>query len=377
MTSRTPGGLRQLVLKVHSRCNLSCAYCYVYESADQSWRRQPKSMSAATVEQVATRLGEHARRHSPAELSVIFHGGEPLLFGMAAFEHATTVIRDAVQASTAVTFSVQTNGLLLDEAYLAAFHRHGVRVGVSIDGDRVANDRHRVFADGRGSYAGAARGIALLAGAAHRDLYGGLLCTVDLANDPVRTYEALISQFAPPRIDLLLPHGNWSAPPPGRPATFAASPYADWLIAVFDRWHSAPAWETEVRIFDSMVMLILGGRGETEVLGTEDAAMVTVETDGSFERSDALKTTREGLAATGLDVFSHTFDDALAAARPAPLSATCRACPVLSVCGGGLYAHRYGVDGGFSNPSVYCADLLRVITHVGTRIGADLRAAAS
>ena len=32
-------------------------------------------------------------------------------------------------------------------------------------------------------------------------------------------------------MDLLLPHANWSSPPPG-------SGYADWLIAVFERWYS-------------------------------------------------------------------------------------------------------------------------------------------
>ena len=33
-------------------------------------------------------------------------------------------------------------------------------------------------------------------------------------------------------------------------------------------------------------------------------------------------------------------------------------------CGGGLYAHRYRTGSGFMNPSVYCADLEKIITHV-------------
>ena len=39
-------------------------------------------------------------------------------------------------------------------------------------------------------------------------LYGGLLCTVDLRNDPVGRTEAL-AEFGPPKIDFLLPHGTW------------------------------------------------------------------------------------------------------------------------------------------------------------------------
>ncbi|MGH3248417.1 MAG: aKG-HExxH-type peptide beta-hydroxylase, partial [Trebonia sp.] len=33
-------------------------------------------------------------------------------------------------------------------------------------------------------------------------------------------------------------------------------------------------------------------------------------------------------------------------------------------CGGGLYAHRYRTGSGFDNPSVYCGDLEKIISHV-------------
>ena len=35
----------QFTLKVVSRCNLDCRYCYVYNGADDSWRKQPAVMS--------------------------------------------------------------------------------------------------------------------------------------------------------------------------------------------------------------------------------------------------------------------------------------------------------------------------------------------
>jgi uncharacterized protein len=37
---------------------------------------------------------------------------------------------------------------------------------------------------------------------------------------------------------------------------------------------------------------------------------------------------------------------------------------VVTSCGGGLYAHRYRADNGFDNPSAYCPDLLKLITHI-------------
>jgi hypothetical protein len=57
-------------------------------------------------------------------------------------------------------------------------------------------------------------------------------------------YEELLA-FAPPAMDLLLPHGNWTNPPP-RPEN--APSYADWLIAVFDRWYDAPRLQTSIRL---------------------------------------------------------------------------------------------------------------------------------
>jgi uncharacterized protein len=44
----------------------------------------------------------------------------------------------------------------------------------------------------------------------------------------------------------------------------------------------------------------------------------------------------------------------------------------MEICGGGLYPHRYREGAGFRNPSVYCADLLRLITHVTERVTSDL-----
>ena len=109
-------------------------------------------------------------------------------------------------------------------------------------------------------------------------------------------------------------------------------------------------------------------------------AVIVVESDGAIEQMDALKSAYPGACATGLDVRYDDFDAALedpgVVARqigPAALSDQCRACPVYRVCGGGHYAHRYRPDSGFRNPSAYCADLRRLIDHVGSRVAADVR----
>jgi uncharacterized protein len=375
----SPYPFREFIVKVHSRCDLSCDYCYMYEMADQSWKKQPRVMSEETADLTAMRIGEHARAHDLDRVALILHGGEPLLAGEDLIARLVEATRKAVPSSVTVDASVQTNAVGLSDSYLRLFDELGIRVGVSLDGTAEAHDRHRRFASGRGSYQAVVAGLRQLRHFPH--LFNGLLCTIDLRNEPIATYEALAA-FDPPRIDFLLPHGTWARPPPGRVPDPARTPYADWLIAVFDHWY--PVQRTRVRIFDEIIKLLLGGDSDSEMIGLSPARMVVIETDGTIEQVDTLKVAFDGAPETGLHLKHGELDAALLLPQIAArqigvraLSAQCRACRVHRVCGGGLYAHRYREGTGFANPSVYCPDLMRLIDHVRARMQTDIDARAS
>jgi uncharacterized protein len=370
-----PVPFRQFLLKINERCNLSCQYCYIYTMADQTWRNRPHAMSPGLVSVTAERIAEHARTHSLDSVRVIFHGGEPLLSGVRPVAEAMRKIRAAVDAHVHVQGIIQTNGTLLDESVLDVLESLKIRVGISLDGSMEINDKRRVYRNGRGSYHEVARALKLLA--ARPSIYGGVLTVVNLEADPVETYETLL-EFAPSAIDLLLPHHNWSNPPPRPPGVMA--PYAEWLGAVFDRWYGASEKETGIRLFEEIIHLLLGGASESEAIGLTPASLVVVETDGSIEQSDILKSAYQGAASTGLHITADSFDAALAvpgiAARQmgvAGLGEVCQACAVVAICGGGLYPHRYREGSGFRNPSVYCEDLYQLILHIRGRLFKDLR----
>ncbi|MFI6511150.1 FxsB family cyclophane-forming radical SAM/SPASM peptide maturase [Streptosporangium sp. NPDC050855] len=380
-TGWRPAPFQQFILKIHSRCDLACRHCYVYEMADQSWKAQPRRMSTAIVDRTARRIAEHALTHGLAEVEVVLHGGEPLLAGPDLISHAVRAIRrEAAEAGTRVHVGVQTNGLRLDETYLRLFDTLEIGVGVSMDGYAEGHDRHRRHADGRGSHAAVTASLRRLVGGPFRHLFDGLLCTVDVNNDPVATYEALL-EFDPPAVDLLLPHGNWSAPPPGRVPGSADTPYADWLIPIFDLWYGSTGRRTEIRLFGEIMRLLAGRASRSETVGLSPARMVVVETDGGIEQSDILKSSYHGAAATRLHLLRDSFDTALThhamVARQLgelALAPVCLACDLRSVCGGGLYAHRYSEAEGFLGASVYCPDLYRLITHIRDRFARDVAA---
>ncbi|MEW2351883.1 FxsB family cyclophane-forming radical SAM/SPASM peptide maturase [Streptomyces sp. NPDC006684] len=378
-----PYPFRQFILKTHSRCNLACRYCYLYEGPDTSWRARPATASPEVRAHTARRIGEHAAAHALPAVSLVLHGGEPLLGGAGPLAALAEQVRAAVPAGCEVHVTVQTNGTLLSEAALRTLGAAGIRVGLSLDGGRAAHNRQRVDHAGRPSFR-AARGAARLL-AAHPDAYAGILTVVDPLTDPVELYTSLLA-LGPPALDLLLPHGNWSSPPPGidaaRGPDGGPTPYADWLCAVFDAWWQAPRRTTRIRLFEECLALLLGRPAATESLGLEPFTAVVVETDGAIEQVDSLKSAYEGAAATGLDVFAHSFDTALGhpgvrarQSGAAALAAECRACPLLSVCGGGHYAHRYREGGGFAHPSVYCADLKKFIRHVAVALDRAARGA--
>ncbi len=365
--------LSQVVLKVHSRCDLACDHCYVYEAADQSWRGRPMVISQEVTAQAARRIADHAAAHSLSAVQVILHGGEPLLAGPARLRRIITTLEAALAGVCDLDLRIHTNGVLLNERFCALFAEHQVKVGISIDGDRAANDRHRRYADGRSSYDQVIRAIGLLGSGRFRDLYAGLLCTIDVANDPLAVYESLMD-LRPPRIDFLLPHATWDHPPARSGA--ADAEYAQWLIAIFDRW-LADGCPSRIRTFDSILSTLRGGESYTEALGLDPAGLVVIETDGSYEQVDSLKAAFDGAPETGTDVFGHSLDTV--AAHPgiqarqqgaAGLCQACRQCPVVASCGGGLYPHRYRTANGFDNPSVYCTDLLALIAHISSRLPA-------
>ena len=363
-----PAVFRQFVLKLHSRCDLACDHCYVYEHADTSWRRKPRTVSADTLRQTARRIAEHAFAHRLPEVRVVLHGGEPLLAGVGTIQLAADALRAELGQDCALDLRIQTNGVRLDEEFLEVFRACTIKVGISLDGDRSANDRHRRYADGRSSHDQVVRAVNLLRQTRYRHLYAGLLCTVDVRNDPLAVYAAL-RDLEPPAVDFLLPHATWDRPPP-RPDGPETTPYADWLGVIHQRWQQEDR-PMKVRMFDSVLRTLNGQSSLTESLGLEPTDLVVVETDGTLEQADSLKTAYDGAPVTGLDVMHDPFD--AAALHPGvadrrggaeALSAVCRSCPVLRSCGGGLFAHRYREGSGFDNPSVYCADLKAFIDRV-------------
>jgi uncharacterized protein len=361
------------VWKIASRCNLNCTYCYVYNLGDDSWKAQPKLMSDEVARAAASRIREHAEARGLERVVVNFHGGEPFLGGTRHLRSLHRIIADEFHGSgIGVSTAIQTNGLLFTHEIGDLLADLGVGLYVSVDGPPQVNDRNRIDLRDRPIGDRLETALKEIVGPRHRRVFAGFLSVVEVSSDPRAVVDYLVGH-EPPMIDFLLPLNNHDRPPPaGVPA------YGEWLCAAFDHWMSLDS-AVRVRTFDDIILRLLGADP-----ADPESEYLVVETDGSLELDDTLKTAFAGASKLGYNVFDHPLDavsadERVQAMRPDPalLCATCLACPVAGVCRGGHVSHRYSRTAGLLNPSVYCAALQRLIVHIWQWLGREARRTAT
>jgi len=366
--------LSSFLVKVHSRCNLMCDYCYEYNCGNTSWRSKPREMSWEVYERAVGRILDHAVKHGIQSCFFSFHGGEPLLRSSEFFGRAAGLARECFGAQgIEIEFGMQSNATLLNDEWVRTLADLGICIGVSLDGPAEAHNEFRVFADGRPSYDEALAGLKCLLNPVGRKIWGGFLTVINLKRDPVEIFEHLAG-FEPPSTDFLEPHSTWRSPPPGKSSPGDAS-YGDWLIRLFDHWFEGPRQGIPIRKFEEIIEHLYGGHGSLESFGLEPVGLITIATDGAYEGVDCLKAAYPGVEQLGLNVFEHDLDKVLAHPminiRQIGLEALpeeCRGCDLASTCGGGYFAHRYRPETGFRNPSIYCADYKKLIRHIQGRL---------
>ncbi|WP_372786006.1 cyclophane-forming radical SAM/SPASM peptide maturase YhhB [Phenylobacterium sp.] len=356
-----------VLLKVASRCNLDCSYCYVYHMGDESWRTLPKRMAADTQALVAAELGALMRAQG-RPFSIVLHGGEPLLLGLPRLEGLFAELR--AQLGAACGISIQTNGVLISDAVLDLCLRFDVTLSVSLDGPPAVHDRFRVDLRQRATHGKVVAGLERLkAHTAAGRLFSGVLCVVDPTSDPEAVYD-YFKALDVPSVDFLYRDGNHTTLPFGK-ASASSAEYGAWMCRILDRYVADPA-PFRSRLLDDMMRLLLGGAGVKEGVGLTDYGILVIDTDGAVKKNDTLKSSPLG------DTFDVTWvlgRQALAdiAASPEfkayhlaqrPSSPTCYACPHLRVCGGGMVTHRFKEGAGYDNPTVFCADQMLLIARM-------------
>ncbi len=129
-------------------CNLDCAYCFYLHKTDLYPQEEHWRMSDQTLEAYVRQYLE-AQPAGAAEIDFAFQGGEPTLMGLDFFRRVLELQRKHVRSNQQVRNSLQTNGLLLDDAWCEFLAANHFLVGLSLDGPADLHDKFRRDKAGR------------------------------------------------------------------------------------------------------------------------------------------------------------------------------------------------------------------------------------
>jgi uncharacterized protein len=360
--------LDTVLIKVASRCNINCSYCYVYNMGDSSWVEMPNQISTETTRAVARSLRDLSRAQQ-RPFAVVLHGGEPLLLGPAKLRYLLSMLRGVLPGDSAI--SLQTNGILISSEILDLCSETRTTISVSLDGPQPVHDRFRIGHTGRGTYNKVLEGLERLR--SHPDsgfLFTGLLAVVDPESDPAVVYN-FFKGLDPPSVDFIYRDGNHSRLPYGKESLHSTE-YGRWMSMLLDVYLADPT-PIRIRILDDLIKLNLGGTGTKDGVGLTDYGVLIIDTDGSITKNDTLKSSFNGADRfpQNWSVHTHKLIAVLSSdefaeyqAMQRPSSGVCLSCSELRVCGGGMTLHRWHDENGYNNPSVYCEDQKLLIDHI-------------
>jgi uncharacterized protein len=176
-----------ITLQLTQNCNFRCRYC-VYSGPPNSRQRthSNKRMSWQIAKDAVDFLWDHSVDTSRVDIG--FYGGEPLL--------EFPLIKKVVDYSERrffgkdLTFTMTTNGTLLTTEIIHFLRDHNVSLFISLDGPKEINDKNRVFADGRGTFALVIKQIELIKKVAP-DYFKKLV--INMVIDPMNKYDCINS----------------------------------------------------------------------------------------------------------------------------------------------------------------------------------------
>lgn len=142
----------QLILILTEACNLRCKYCVYSNQYEYHKTYSGKRMdfqTAKTAIDIYMELYNKKRMNGFREIPRIsFYGGEPLL----EYELIGKIIDYCKEENFHPQFLVTTNGTIFNKKIVELIVNNNFNLTFSLDGNKMNNDRNRVFINGKGTF---------------------------------------------------------------------------------------------------------------------------------------------------------------------------------------------------------------------------------
>lgn len=352
-----------LILKpVSSHCNLACRYCYHYD--------HPTDINSAVVMSLDT-LEKIVRDFSllPQEsYQFLWHGGEPLLAGTEFFEHVVALQEKYFSSHQRVTNLVQTNGTLVDNAWINFFRKHGFRVGVSVDGPKHVHDTYRLDSSGTGTFVRVTDAISALKRAG---VGVGVIAAITRAS--VLNASDLFSFFVDRgwyRFNVS-PVADMDECSMLRPYSVTAREWGLFLISLFNLWLERDDSRIHIQLLDEILRACTGRKPGLCVLRRECGKFLSIDANGELYvcgRFLGNEHFRCGNIHTDSLVTIGDAPDYLSVVnRMTILDDTCESCEWKAICNGGCATYRF-MQGDRVHHPYFCQSMKMFLPYIKERI---------
>lgn len=359
--SAEPPVFKYVLMKLASRCNINCSYCYWFR--DESVYRKPPLMLPEVERAFLSKLRSHVSKYQLESYHIIMHGGEPMLFGKKRFYKLCKELRNIEQDTNCkVVVSLTTNGILVDREWAAMFKHFNIGITISLDGDEITNDEHRKDFKGNGTYKNVIAAIDVLN---EFHVNTGFLAVANIKQGASAVFNHYVNDLEINHFDVLIPdatHEDLNVPS-----------IAKYFKDLYTLWYEHPNREgIEIRVIRSFVLGLLSYCSASEGLGFGPLTTNTLLTDGSLEPLDVLRIAGDGTTSSTINIRTHELQDVSehpiwkeALYSSLNLADECNSCEYMYACGGGYLPHRWSNANRYNNPSVYCQDLKEIFKFIG------------
>ena len=356
-----PQSISLLLKPASSRCNCSCAYCFYRRVGEDLYPGRAPLMSRATA---GTVIRKTLSAGAPIN-SFCWQGGEPLLMGLDFFRDAVAFQKRYARPGQAVENSLQTNGLLLDEAWCEFLRKENFLVGVSLDGPAPIHDFYRKDRGQNGTFREVMQGIGLMK---RHDVPFNILCLLTDRNigSPVELYRFFRSQEFKflQFINCFEKDGLSGAL---NPYSVRGEETGEFYTKLFDTWFENDFFDVSIRFFEDLLLYLVDGVKASCCYNPTCDGYLVVEHNGEcypcdffVSREWKIGNLREDAIGTVLDhPLRHRF-----ASLKAELPEACRGCRISPFCMGDCTRFRSLSGNGHGKVSEYCTATRAVYRHV-------------
>jgi len=232
-------------------CNLDCAYCFFLKKE----QLYPGSDFRMSDEVLKKYIRQYIQSQPGSEITIAWQGGEPTLMGLEFFHRAVAYAKEFKRPGQRITYTIQTNGVLLDDDWGKFLKKHNFLVGISIDGPAKLHNTFRLDKGGKPTFERVIAGLNFLK-KHHVDT--NILCTVNAVNGdhPLEVYRffrdelnADFIQFIP-----IVERQNTTGYQEGDQVTersVGPKQWGDFLKAIFDEWVKRDVGRVFIPTFES------------------------------------------------------------------------------------------------------------------------------